>query len=44
MENNKLKLPAGIQTFAKIRKEGYVYVDKTQYLIDLIDAGQVYSC
>jgi hypothetical protein len=40
---NKLpKLPIGIQTFEKIRKEGYLYVDKTKYLIDLIDNGSVY--
>ncbi|MCL2011064.1 MAG: AAA family ATPase, partial [Synergistaceae bacterium] len=36
------KLPVGIQTFEKIRSEGYVYVDKTKYLIDLIDSGVVY--
>ena len=36
------KLPIGIQTFEEIRKEGYLYVDKTKYLIDLIDNGKVY--
>ncbi|MDR1979488.1 MAG: AAA family ATPase, partial [Synergistaceae bacterium] len=40
---NKLpKLPIGIQTFEEIRKEGYLYVDKTKHLIDLIDTGKVY--
>ncbi len=46
-ENNSsmkklLKLPIGIQTFSDIRENGYVYVDKTQYLIDIIDTGKVY--
>ncbi|MDR3001227.1 MAG: ATP-binding protein [Fibromonadaceae bacterium] len=36
------KLPAGIQTFAHIREDGSVYVDKTKYLVDLIDNGKVY--
>jgi hypothetical protein len=36
------KLPIGIQTFDEIRREGYLYVDKTKYLIDLIDRGKVY--
>ena len=36
------KLPIGIQTFAKLREGGYIYVDKTKYLIDLIDNGEVY--
>ncbi|EIJ36808.1 ATP-binding protein [Thiothrix nivea] len=30
------KLPIGLQTFDKIRAEDYLYVDKTQYLYDLI--------
>ncbi len=37
-----LKLPVGIQTFEKIRSDSYIYVDKTKYLIDLIDSGSVY--
>ncbi|GHS93840.1 ATPase AAA [Synergistales bacterium] len=36
------KLPVGIQTFDDIRNDGYLYVDKTKYLIDLIDRGKVY--
>jgi hypothetical protein len=36
------KLPIGIQTFAKLRGESYLYVDKTRYLVDLIDNGSVY--
>jgi hypothetical protein len=37
-----LKLPIGIQTFEKLRRGGYLYVDKTRYLVDLIDSGSVY--
>ena len=29
------RYPAGVQDFEKIRKEGFVYVDKTQYIYDL---------
>jgi hypothetical protein len=36
------KLPIGIQTFKKLREEDYLYVDKTKYLIDLIDRGAAY--
>jgi hypothetical protein len=43
MATNKLpKLPIGIQTFEKLRRGGYLYVDKTRYLVDLIDTGSVY--
>lgn len=37
----RLKLPAGIQTFEKLR-EDCIYVDKTKFLIDLIDTGSAY--
>jgi len=36
------KYPIGIQTFEKIRKENYVYVDKTKYVYDLANNGQYY--
>jgi len=42
MENKKLNLPVGIQTFEDLRKEGYVYVDKTKYLVNLIEKGKIY--
>jgi hypothetical protein len=42
MNNRLLKLPIGIQDFGDIRNSGYLYVDKTKYLIDLIDNGKVY--
>ena len=31
------KLPIGIQTFEKIRKDNYLYIDKTKYDLDLIE-------
>ena len=37
MENNRLKLPIGIQTFEKLRENNCVYVDKTKYLVDIIN-------
>ena len=42
MENKRLKLPIGMQTFEELRTEGYVYVDKTKYLVDLIDTNKIY--
>ena len=41
-ERELLRLPIGIQTFEEIIREGYIYVDKTRYLIDIIDSGKVY--
>ena len=35
------KLPIGIQSFEKIIKEKYIYVDKTRYIVQLLK-GQVY--
>ena len=31
------KLPVGIQTFSEIRKENYLYIDKTKIALDLIE-------
>ena len=42
METKPRKLPVGIQTFSEIREGNYVYVDKTKYLVDLIDNGKIY--
>ena len=42
MEDNRLNLPVGIQRFERIRKEGYLYVDKTQYLVHMIQKGGIY--
>jgi len=35
------KLPIGVQSFEKMITEGYYYVDKTQYIAQLLK-GQVY--
>ena len=32
---NKRRYPIGIQTFSEIVNEGYVYVDKTEYVYNL---------
>ena len=37
-----LKLPIGMQTFEQLIRDGYIYVDKTKYLVELIDTGKVY--
>jgi len=42
MEKKRLKLPAGIQTFEKIRTDDFLYVDKTKHFIELISSGSVY--
>ena len=36
------KLPIGIQDFESIRKDGYIYVDKTEYIYKLIHSGKPY--
>jgi len=36
------KLPVGIQNFEEIRKQGYLYVDKTAYIYQLVNTGKVY--
>ncbi|MBD5385282.1 ATP-binding protein [bacterium] len=37
-----IKYPVGIQSFAKLRGEGYIYVDKTEYLYKLIKTKGYY--
>jgi hypothetical protein len=36
------KLPIGIQSFESIRRDGYVYVDKTAYVYKLASEGKPY--
>ena len=36
------KLPIGIQDFEKLRKEGCLYVDKTEYVYNLVHTGMPY--
>lgn len=38
----RLKYPIGIQTFSKIIEDGYIYIDKTQYIQRLRDSGSFY--
>jgi len=38
----RLKLPIGIQTFAKLREDGCYYVDKTGFALRLIEQGTHY--
>jgi hypothetical protein len=42
MNKQLRKLPAGIQTFETIINEGYIYVDKTRMLVNLVEKGNVY--
>ena len=37
-----MKFPIGIQNFEKIRREGYVYVDKTPWMWKMISEGSYY--
>lgn len=39
---NERKYPIGIQNFEKIRKDGYVYVDKTALVYKLVNTGSYY--
>ena len=36
------KLPIGIQNFESLRRDGYIYVDKTQVIHQLINTGRYY--
>ena len=36
------KYPIGIQSFENIRKEGYLYVDKTALIYQLVQTGKYY--
>lgn len=42
MNTQLRKLPIGIQTFENIRREGYVYVDKTALIYRLVTTGKPY--
>ena len=43
VETNNRRLPVGIQSFEKIRKEGYLYVDKTDIIWQLANEGKKYN-
>jgi len=38
----RMKYPIGIQSFREIRKGGYVYVDKTRHIYDLVSQGKYF--
>ena len=42
-EMNDRRLPVGIQSFAEIRREGYLYVDKTDIIWRLANRGKKYN-
>ncbi len=42
-EMNDRRLPVGIQAFNTIRKEGYLYVDKTDLIWQLANRGKKYN-
>ena len=42
MEVLNRKLPIGIQTFEKIRREGYLYVDKTKFVWKMVSTSTPY--
>ena len=37
-----MKYPIGIQSFDRIREDGFVYVDKTALVYDLVSKGKIY--
>ena len=37
-----MKYPIGIQSFEQLREDGYVYVDKTRLVYDLVTKGKIY--
>ena len=43
VETNENKLPVGIQSFEKIRKGGYLYVDKTDIIWQLANRDKTYN-
>ena len=43
VETNNRRLPVGIQSFEEIRKEGYLYVDKTDIIWQLANEGKKYN-
>ena len=42
-EQNDRRLPVGIQSFYEIRENGYVYVDKTDLVWNLVNKGKKYN-
>ena len=42
LNNSSMKYPIGIHNFEKMRREGYVYVDKTQLMWKMVSEGSYY--
>lgn len=40
---NNRRLPVGIQSFKTIREDGYLYVDKSDIVWELVNNGKKYS-
>ncbi|MBR1630011.1 MAG: AAA family ATPase [Lachnospiraceae bacterium] len=36
------KLPIGLQDFEGLIKDGFLYIDKTEYIYNLVSKGKVY--
>ncbi len=36
------KLPIGIQSFSELRKNGFLYIDKTEHIFELVNNSKVY--
>ena len=43
VKTNNRRLPVGIQSFEEMRKEGYLYVDKTDIIWQLANEGKKYN-
>lgn len=39
---SNVRYPLGIQSFAKLREEGFLYIDKTAYIRPLLETGNYY--
>lgn len=39
---NVIKYPVGIQSFRSLRENGFVYIDKTEYIYNLVSRGKYY--
>ena len=42
LKSTTMKYPIGIQSFERIREDGYVYVDKTALIYELVSKGTIY--
>ena len=42
MENKKIKYPIGEQSFVRLRKEGFLYVDKTVFIKKIVEGSKYY--